>query len=406
MTTTIDEHRFPQVMPHLKCSRRSSTLGVPHRLGLGEGEDAARGRAAAPSSRAPPPAPTRRRPRQGGPPGSGSLRPRAPARPSPRRRHLARGGSGQVERPTASCEASHGATSAVEPVSTLTTPPGRSEVASTSDSVIAGQRPLLDGQDDAGVPGHDHRRDHRDQPEQATACGARTATTPVGSGTERLKYGPGHRVRVAGDLRDLVAPPGVPDPAVDGGVTSAPRRPRPAPGPCVQALSGRDLRDELVAPALEHLGDPVEHLAAVVRRRAGPAAAAFSAATTASRASLREATAALARKRPSAARHRVGAARLAAREGAADEQLVRLPDVDADVGRARLGSVTPTPPSRRRPGPGARPRGRSPDSLYPPNGLAGSNRLNVLAHTTPARSWSAIQRMLEPFSVHTPADSP
>ena len=32
--------------------------------------------------------------------------------------------------------------------------------------------------------------------------------------------------------------------------------------------------------------------------------------------------------------------------------------------------------------------------------------LNVLAHTTPARSWSAIARMREPFSVQTPADKP
>jgi hypothetical protein len=44
--------------------------------------------------------------------------------------------------------------------------------------------------------------------------------------------------------------------------------------------------------------------------------------------------------------------------------------------------------------------------LYPPNGLVGSKRLNVLAHTTPARSWSAIQRMRDPLSVHTPADRP
>ena len=30
----------------------------------------------------------------------------------------------------------------------------------------------------------------------------------------------------------------------------------------------------------------------------------------------------------------------------------------------------------------------------------------MLAHTTPARSRPAIDRMREPFSVHTPADSP
>jgi hypothetical protein len=38
-----------------------------------------------------------------------------------------------------------------------------------------------------------------------------------------------------------------------------------------QPLGGGDLGGELVAAALEHLGDAVEDLAAVVRRRAGPA---------------------------------------------------------------------------------------------------------------------------------------
>ena len=47
-----------------------------------------------------------------------------------------------------------------------------------------------------------------------------------------------------------------------------------------------------------------------------------------------------------------------------------------------------------------------PDSLYPPNGLAGSKRLKVLAQTTPARRRSAIHRMRLPFSVQIPADSP
>ena len=36
----------------------------------------------------------------------------------------------------------------------------------------------------------------------------------------------------------------------------------------------------------------------------------------------------------------------------------------------------------------------------------GSKRLNVFAQTTPARSRSAIQRIREPFSVHTPAERP
>src|SRR6185436_6875827 len=47
-----------------------------------------------------------------------------------------------------------------------------------------------------------------------------------------------------------------------------------------------------------------------------------------------------------------------------------------------------------------------PDSLYPPNGEVGSNLLNVLDQTTPARSLSATARIREPFSVQMPADNP
>src|SRR5207302_10495040 len=36
----------------------------------------------------------------------------------------------------------------------------------------------------------------------------------------------------------------------------------------------------------------------------------------------------------------------------------------------------------------------------------GSRRLHVFAQTTPARIRSAIQRMRDPLSVHTPADHP
>ena len=44
--------------------------------------------------------------------------------------------------------------------------------------------------------------------------------------------------------------------------------------------------------------------------------------------------------------------------------------------------------------------------MYPPNGLVGSNLLNVFAHTTPARIASAIARIREPFSVQIPAERP
>src|SRR5690348_8026454 len=65
------------------------------------------------------------------------------------------------------------------------------------------------------------------------------------------------------------------------------------------------------------------------------------------------------------------------------------------LAQSRYASRPCRPPSRPKP-----------DSLYPPNGDVGSNRLKVFAHTTPARSREAIDRMREPFSVHTPADRP
>jgi hypothetical protein len=44
--------------------------------------------------------------------------------------------------------------------------------------------------------------------------------------------------------------------------------------------------------------------------------------------------------------------------------------------------------------------------LYPPNGEAGSNLLNVFAHITPAFNFWLSLNILDPFSVQTPADKP
>ena len=107
----------------------------------------------------------------------------------------------------------------------------------------------------------------------------------------------------------------------------------------------------------------------------------------------------------------------ALRSGAADRR--------APIRRPRPARCRP---ARCRPGPDSLPRHRAraarhrcpgrraspdrppsrpnPDSLYPPNAAVGSNRLKVFAHTTPARSAEAMPRIREPFSVHTPADSP
>src|ERR1022692_2231145 len=62
--------------------------------------------------------------------------------------------------------------------------------------------------------------------------------------------------------------------------------------------------------------------------------------------------------------------------------------------------------SRYAPGPCRPPSRPNPDSRYPPNGLAGSNTLNVFAQTTPPRSRCAIHRIRLPLSVQIPADSP
>src|SRR6516162_9510558 len=91
---------------------------------------------------------------------------------------------------TSMCDASQGAISAVRPVSTLITPPGTSEVASTSDSDTAGsgQRSLATAT--TVLPLTTAGATTETKPSRLEACGAITATTPVGSGSEKLKYGP------------------------------------------------------------------------------------------------------------------------------------------------------------------------------------------------------------------------
>src|SRR5262245_30292653 len=91
---------------------------------------------------------------------------------------------------TSAWEASQGASSAVRPVRMLTTPPGTSDVASTSDSVIAGSgRSWLDTTT-AVLPVAMAGASTLTSPSSEDDCGARTPTTPVGSGTEKEKYGP------------------------------------------------------------------------------------------------------------------------------------------------------------------------------------------------------------------------
>ena len=100
------------------------------------------------------------------------------------------GDAGEVDRVDVHVRGQPGAISASRPVRMLTTPPGTSEVASTSARVTAGSGRSLDEHDDRGVARDDHRRDDRTRPSRRTPAAPRTATTPVGSGVEMLKYGP------------------------------------------------------------------------------------------------------------------------------------------------------------------------------------------------------------------------
>src|SRR5690606_37184873 len=84
----------------------------------------------------------------------------------------------------------HGASSAADPVKTLTTPPGTSLVANTSARLIA-----LNGADSLAttttvLPATRAGATTLASPRSAESCGATIATTPVGSGVEMLKNGP------------------------------------------------------------------------------------------------------------------------------------------------------------------------------------------------------------------------
>src|ERR1700739_1625601 len=91
---------------------------------------------------------------------------------------------------TSVCEGSQGATSATRPVSTLMTPPGTSEVASTSvrETAGSGQRSLARAT--TVLPVTTAGATTETKPSRLEASGAITATTPVGSGREKLKNGP------------------------------------------------------------------------------------------------------------------------------------------------------------------------------------------------------------------------
>src|SRR5690606_33428650 len=91
---------------------------------------------------------------------------------------------------TSACAASHGASSAGEPVSTLTTPPGTSLVAMTSLRLIALSGDFSLATTTTVLPLTRAGATTLTNPSRDDCCGAMIATTPVASGVEMLKYGP------------------------------------------------------------------------------------------------------------------------------------------------------------------------------------------------------------------------
>ena len=91
---------------------------------------------------------------------------------------------------TSACAASHGPSSVTRPVRRLTTPPGTSEVASTSASSTAGNGRSADATTTAVQPVASTGASTSTSPVSAEPAGASTPITPVGTGVEKLTYGP------------------------------------------------------------------------------------------------------------------------------------------------------------------------------------------------------------------------
>src|SRR3954454_21497637 len=88
------------------------------------------------------------------------------------------------------CPASQGASSSRWPVRRFTTPPGTSDVASTSASSTAASGWDPDATTTAVFPPTTTGAMREMRPARGGSGGARIATTPVVSGNVKLKYGP------------------------------------------------------------------------------------------------------------------------------------------------------------------------------------------------------------------------
>src|SRR5919201_913112 len=88
------------------------------------------------------------------------------------------------------CDASQGASSERRPVRRFTTPGGTSDVASASASSIAASGCVSDPSATTTLPPVSAGTTRETRPSSGGSSGAISPTTPVGSGTVKLKYGP------------------------------------------------------------------------------------------------------------------------------------------------------------------------------------------------------------------------
>ena len=190
-----------------------------------------------------------------------------------------------------------------------------------------GQRPLLAGHHHGRVAGGDHRGQDADQAEEAGAGRGQHGHHAGRLGHAEVEVGPGHRVRRPGHLGDLVRPARVPDPPVDR------RGDRAGRGLAARPLGAGDLGGELGGPALQHLGHPVQHLAAVVGGRRGPLGGRGPGRHHGVPGVLARGPGSVREQVPARRADRVGPAGLRPRERAADEQLVGLPHAEPPVRR-------------------------------------------------------------------------
>ena len=209
------------------------------------------------------------------------------------------------------------------PVSRLTTPPGRSEVASTSASEIAGSGRRCAASTTAVLPVASTGASTETRPSRLESCGARTATTPVGSGREKLKYGPATGLVPPTTCANLSAQPAYQTQRSIAASTCCSAAPAVIPSAAATSSANCSRRPSSIS-ATRYSTCP--RLYAVAADQPGSA---LRAATTASRTSLREACAACASSAPVGGRHRVRAPGLRARERAADVELVGLAHAQA-----------------------------------------------------------------------------